>query len=640
MRRQRLSAILSVAITLALSAPSHAFDPTIVSAALLVSATRLETSERDIASAVSVIDQKDIQNSQKTHVLDLLRIQPALNTVQSGGVGSPSSVFIRGADSGHTLIMIDGIETGDPSTTSRFFDLAHLSVDNIERIEIIRGPQSTLYGSDAMGGVINIITKKGVGAPQGFVQYEGGTYQTSREQAGIRGGTEKVNYAVQASRFDTAGFSQADDSRGNSETDRYGNTSASARLGFVPTKNSSIDFTSRYNASHNNLDDSSGQDDPNYVADVREIFARGQGQLSLFDDIWDQKIGFSITHHDRNYDDFTDAAHPLDSLHAAYKSSIIKQDWQHDFRFVKFNTLTLGADLEQEIGRFDSVSTSFFGPFVSSFDRETAYTNGFYAQDQLKVGDSFFGTVGGRVDKHSRFGSVGTYRATAAYWPLQYTKVKGTYGTGFKAPSLYQLFSLYGNANLDPERSKGWDAGVEQEFYGGRSSIGATFFRNDFEDLIDFDAAALGGLGQYANRDRAMTRGWEFTARCRPMDGLTLRANHTITHAEDVSTGDRLIRRPRNQSGASVDYDFSTKGNVHLDGVFVGRRFDTDFTGFPSQRVVLGSYTLINLGTSYQVLPYLRLFGRVENLADKEYQQVFSYGTAGRTVTLGVRASF
>lgn len=640
MRRQKLSAVLSVTITLALSVPSHAFDPTIVSAALVVSATRLETSERDIASSVSVIDAKAIENSQKTNVLELLRIQPAINTVQSGGMGGPATVFIRGADSGHTMIMIDGIETSDPSTTSRFFDLSHLSVDNVERIEIIRGPQSTLYGSDAMGGVINIITKKGAGAPHGFASYEGGTYQTGRTQAGVSGGTEKVNYALQASRLDTAGFSQADDSRGNSETDRYSNTSLSARLGVTPTKNSSVDLTSRYNTSRNHLDDSSGLDDPNYISDVREIFARGQGQLSLFDNAWDQKLGFSITHHDRNYDDFTDAAHPLDSLHAAYKSSLIKEDWQHDFRLVKFNTLTLGAEMEQEIGQFDSVSTSFFGPFVSSFDRVSAYTNGFYLQNQIKAGDSFFGTLGGRVDKHSRFGSIGTYRATAAYWPLHYTKVKGTYGTGFKAPSLFQMFSSFGNVDLDPERSRGWDAGVEQEFFGGRGSFGATFFRSDFEDLIDFDGAANGGLGQYVNLDRTVSRGWEFTAKCRPVTGLTLNANHTITHAEDVTTGDRLIRRPRNQSGASADYSYSAKGNVHIDGVFVGRRTDTDFTGFPSQTVTLGYYTLLNAGTSYEIVPHLRLFGRVENILDKEYQQVFSYGTAGRTVTLGVRSSF
>jgi vitamin B12 transporter len=605
---------------------SAAMDP------IVITATRLETPERELASSVTVITRKEIEASQKSSVYDVLRGHPALDVVQTGSPGNPTAVFVRGAKSEHTLVMIDGIEASDPSSADRSFDLAHLSVDNVERIEVIRGPQSTLYGSDAIGGVVNVITRKGAGRPRVSLLTEGGSYKTSRTEGSLTGGGERVHYALQASRLHSGGFSAEPERLGATERDAYGNSSLSGRLGYSPTKNSGLQVYSRYAATKTQID--SNGDDPNYVVDNRQLFARAEAHAAA--GFWTQKAGVSITDHDRDFDNPVDPAHPLDSNRDTYDSKILKVDGQSDLRLHRTNTLTLGAETEREAAEIDNFSTSSFGPFSSHFNETVARTNGFYVQDQIRLGDSFFATLGARRDDHDRFGAADTYRLTAAYWlhPLD-MKVKATYGTGFKAPSLFQLYSAFGNLNLQSEDSIGWDAGFEQLLAGGKGAFGATYFRNDFENLIVFDSPTR----SYQNVNEATSHGVEVVGSWSPVQALILRANHTVTNSEDKSTGLELIRRPKHKSGASAGWDFG-KGDAHLGAVYVGKRDDLNFNAFPASRVTLGSYTLVNAGASFEVLPHFRVFGRVENVFDREYEEVFGFGTPGRAFYAGARASF
>ncbi len=609
-------------------------DPEAVLEPIVVTATRLETPERELASSVTVITRKEIEASQKTSVFELLRGHPALDVVQTGGPGNPAAVFMRGSKSEHTLVMIDGIEAGDPAAADRSYDLAHLSVDNVERIEVIRGPQSTLYGSDAMGGVINVITKKGAGRPSVSLLTEGGSYDTSRAEAGVSGGGERTHYAFEASRSYTGGFSAQSKRLGATEADGYGNTSLSGRVGLRPTANTGLQAVSRYSTSRAQID--SGGDDPNYVAESRQLFARTEGRLNLGDGLWDQRAGLSYTDHDRDYDNPVDALSPASSNRDSYDSKILKLDWQNDLRLHQNNTLTLGAETEREAAEIDNASNSSFGPFASHFNERVARTNGYYVQDQIRLGDAFFATLGARRDDHDRFGAADTYRVTAAYWVhASATKLKATYGTGFKAPSLFQLYSSFGNPDLKPEESIGWDAGFEQLFAGGRGSFGATYFRNDFEDLIEYDSLT----NSYKNVSEASSQGVEMGGTWRPAKGLVLRANHTITDTEDKTTGQELIRRAKQKSGASVGRDFG-RGDVQAGAVYVGKRDDLNFNVFPASRVTLPAYTLVQVGGSFEVLPHVRLFGRVENLLDKEYEEVFGYGTPGRAFYAGAKVTF
>jgi len=604
---------------------------------IVVTASRIEEPEKEVASSITVITKKEIENKKAKTVLEVLRGVPGLDVVQTGGPGRITSIFIRGAESEHTLFMIDGVEMNDPMEPGRSYDPSSLTVDNIERIEVLRGPQSTLYGSDAIGGVINIITKKGEGKPKFFLSGEGGTYDTYKGAAGLSGGTKWINYSLGISYFDTEGFSAAHEKYGNTEDDGHENTSFSARLGFTPSEYLEIDFIGRYIDSKTDIDQGggTGNDDPNYVYDSEQLFFRTQSKLLLFDGLWEQKLGFSLTDHNRESRDDPDPLHPW-SYWDSYDGRMWKVDWQHNLYLHKTNTLTLGIEYEEEEGKSESA--------WGLFPEESADTKSGYIQDKIALGESFFATLGIRVDDHDRFGSETTYRIAPAYlFKKTGTKIKATYGTGFKAPSLYQLYAPatargpIGNENLEPEESEGWDVGVEQYLFKDRLTLGATYFRNDFEDLIDFDWAK-----GYVNIDEARTEGVEIFASVRPIEDLTIRASYTYTDTEDETTGERLLRRPLDKGSLNFNYLFLKKGNVNVDVLYVGERDDRywDPITFTPMNVTTDDYVVVNLTGSFDVSEHFQVFGRIENLFDKEYEEVWGYGTADLSFFGGAKISF
>lgn len=639
-----ISILLSLTLFILFPVSLFAQEKEVILEKVVVTATRVETPMEEIASSVTVISSKEIERKQKTTVLEVLKGLPGLDVVQNGGVGGATSIFLRGANSEHTLVMIDGVEVNDPISPGRSYDFAHLTVDNIERIEVIRGPQSTLYGSDAIGGVVNIITKKGEGKPKFFLSAEGGSFTTFREATGISGGNKWVNYSFALSRFDTEGISTASKKDGNYERDGYENTSLSAKLGFKPMDNLGIDFILRYMDAKTELDNFAGVggDDPNYVQKSNQFLFKTQVGLSLFDQVWSQKLGLALNDHNRDIKNKKDSQHPFDYEKGRYDGQLLKFDWQHHLQLHKTNALTFGLEYEREEGKSKYYWESLWGPGQSIFPKKTANIKGYYIQDEIKLWDRLFATLGIRIDDHSRFGSETTYRVAPAYLIKETdTKIKGTFGTGFKAPTLYQLFAPatlwgpIGNKDLKPEKSKGWDFGVEQNFFKNRVTLGATYFRNDFKDLIQFDW----GQG-YINIAKAKTEGVELFASAKPIDDLTLRINYTYTDTEDKTTGEALIRRPKNKIGFDINYHFLNNGNVNLGVIYVGKRDDLDFSISPSRRVKLDQYTLVNLAVSYDITKNFQLFGRVENLLDKEYEEVKGFGTPGLSFFGGMKLSF
>ena len=605
---------------------------------IIVTATRLETPSREVASSTTVITAQDIRNGQQRTVVDVLRSVPALDVVRSGGSGQTTSVFIRGAKSEHTLVLIDGVEVNDPITPARSFDFANLSTDDIERIEIIRGPKSTLYGSDAIGGVINIITKKGKGKPRFFASIEGGSFETYRERIGLSGGNDFANIYLSISRTDTDGISAAAEDDGNREEDGYENTSLSARFGLTPSADFSVNFTFRYIDSKADIDNFGGAfgDDPNNILDTKQVFLRAQANLIMLDDLWEQTIGLSVSTHDRRNDNDTDPAHPVDLVRSSFESQLTAFDWQHSFYLHENNVVTFGFEAEEEEGQSDFHSESAFGPFSSTFGKETARTYGYYAQDQIKFQDRLFTTLGVRVDEHSRFGSEVTYRIAPAYLIEDTgTKLKATYGTGFKAPTLFQLFSDFGNTDLDPETSEGWDVGIEQQLMDKKATVGATYFHNEFDDLIDFDFVT----STYKNVSQAESKGIEAFASARPTKQVTVGASYTYTDTEDETTGEELLRRAKHKFAMDVNYRFREKGNINCEVVYVGERADVDPSTWPASRVELDDYALVNLAGSYNVTDNLEVFARIENLTDEDYEEVKGFGTPGVAGYVGVKLS-
>ncbi len=603
---------------------------------IVISATKLETPSDQIGNSVTVVTASEIETMQKTSVLEVLRFIPALDVVQTGGPGKTASIYIRGAKPEHTLVLIDGIEMHDPVAARRNFNPAFLTVDNIERIEILRGPQSTLYGSDAIGGVINIVTKKGKGSLNGSVAFEAGSFNTYRQSLGLNGGNEKINYSLAVSNFDTEGFSAANEDLGNREDDGFENRSLSARVGIATEDNLDLDFFLRWMDSETELDNSGGVggDDINYLTESTQLFFRTQASFTLLDDQWEQIVGFSITDHQCDLNNGFDVDHPNNRSWSFFDGRLLKFDWQNNFYFDETHTITAGLETEEEKGESEFNSVSSFGPFTSAFGEETARTTGYYIQDQIKINENFFATIGARIDDHNRFGTKDTYRFSSSYHVENSgLRVKGSYGTGFKTPTLFQLFSSFGNPDLKPEESTGWDVGIEQSINDDQTTFSVTYFNNDFENIIEFDS----DLSTYSNVAKATTEGVELTASTQLSKKLSVNSSYTYTDTEDKTSGEELFRRARDKVGVNVNYELNSKTRLNLNALYVGERDFLNRATNPDTRKRLDGYTLVNLGMTVDLSESFQVFGRIENLFDEAYEEVFGYGTAGVSVFVGFK---
>ncbi len=609
-----------------------------------VTATRLETPLKEIACSITVITREDMERTKKTTVLEVLQEIIGLSVIQNGPSGGAGSLFLRGGNSEHTLILMDGVELNDPISPSRSLDLAHLTLDNIERIEILRGPQSTLYGSDALSGVVNIITQKGHGAPELSFSSLGGSYGTLFNQANIRGSSQKIHYSLAAASLQSNGFSSAGSNyEGNKEKDGYRNLSLSGRIGVRFTDYLDLDFIFRAKETKTDIDNFGGAfgDDPNNVQKYNSFFLKGEVRTLLINSRWEQKLTFSLVDYDRNHQNPADPGHPFDSEEGFFKSRIFKVDWQNNLFLHEANTLTLGFEHQQERGQSEYHSEGIWGPFSSIFPLKNASTTAVYFQDQARLDDRLFATAGARLDVHNQFGTSMTVRLAPAYFIKKtQTRLKATYGTGFKSPSLYQLYAPetligpIGNKNLKPEKSRGWDAGIEQHFFRGKVLFGATYFQNNYKDLIQFDF-----VRGYSNIGRAESKGAEIFFEVQPHKNIIIKAAYTRTEARDKDSGTSLVRRPKDKFSTRLDYRLTKKGHIHLSFLHIGERWDTDFSSWPYADVILPEYTLLNAAFSYDVIQTVQIFVRLDNILDTEYEMVKGYGTPGFSFYGGINLS-
>jgi vitamin B12 transporter len=609
---------------------------------IVVTATRVETPNREVASSVMVLTRADLQRTRKTFVIEALQELAGLTIQENGPLGSAATVMLRGANSEHTLVMMDGVEVNDPISPSRSFDFGHLRLENIERIEVILGPQSPLYGSDALGGVINIITRRGEGKPGLSLSTLGGSYGTVGGQTGFSGSQGRLNYFLDASMLASSGFSAASSAyRGNTEKDGYRNLSLSGRLGYSPRDNLDFDLILRGTLARTSLDSFGGDygDDPNSRQDYGMFFIKGQARTLLLRNRWEQRLSVSFVSHDRSYDNPVDILHPFDSETGTYKSRQATVDWQHIIYAHETNVVTFGLEFQREQGRSDYVFTGLWGPSASVFPQKNADTAGLYVQDQVKLGGHFFAAFGGRLDHHSQFGQAFTYRLAPAYViDSTGTKFKATLGTGFKSPSLYQLYAPgtfwgpIGNPDLKPETSTGWDAGVEQALFGGRLTLGATYFHNDFRNLIQFDY-----LRGYTNTGRAESEGLEAFASARLVSDVSLQAGYTRTDARDRATDLKLLRRPADKFTAGVTTPLFAKTQLAVSLIAVGPREDMAYIGYTAARVQLKGYALLNAVISRDVGGLGRVFLRLDNILNQNCETIYGYGMPHFSIYAGFK---
>jgi vitamin B12 transporter len=609
---------------------------------VVVTATRLETPEKKVGSSLTVITAEELARTGRTFVFDALEAVLGLTPLRNGGPGAAGSVFVRGAASEHTLVLVDGVEMNDPINPARSFDLAQLSLSQVERIEILRGPQGLLYGSDALGGVINIITRTGSGRPRLTLASSADTLGTLSADVALSGSGARTDYSLALFHERTAGISAASSSyAGNVEKDGSRHLSLDARFGFSPRPTTRLDLTVRGVMSRTELDNFGGPggDDPNSLQDYSRLQVRAHGRDLSPGGRWERTLSLSWTGARREYDNPFDTLHPEDREEGLYESDFFKLDWQNNFFLHPSHTLTAGLELEEEKGSSRYAYESAWGAGESPFPSVRAGSVGLYVLDHWETGGRFFVTAGLRAESHTRSGLALTFRVAPSYvLAATGTRLKASLGTGFKSPSLYQLFAPattwgpVGNPGLRPERVTGFDAGVEQRFATDRLVLGLTAFLNSYGDLVDFDFAT-----GYVNIGRARTRGLEASAEARPAEGVRLTASYTRLSARDLDAGTELPRRPRDTFAAGVEARLFRRVELAVAGLWVGRRPDLDLSGFPYATVTLDGYVLLDASLIVPLGPGMEFFLRAANILDERYETVWGYGTPGRTFRTGFR---
>ncbi len=584
----------------------------------VVTANRYESATRESGTSIDVITADEIRKRQVLTVADALRLVPGLDVLSSGGMGQRTSVYTRGAGSGQTLVLIDMIEMNDPSDPTGAFDFANLMVDNIERIEILRGGESALYGSDAIGGVINIVTKKGKGTPTASLSAQGGSYDTFKVQGKASGQVDDFNYSAAVSETQTHGFSAADYLWGNPERDWYRNTTFDGRAGYKASENLDVGVDVRYNHGKRALDyftgDGSAEAHPyapvdalNFTGTTGELYTRGFSHFSLLDNLWEQTLGIAYSQNDRDYRNY-DPSLPY-NLSGSYIGSKIKGDWQNIFHISEDNTLMLGLEDEE-----DTLENQSEGIGGRSYN-----TQGYYLSDQIRLFERSFTTAAVRYSDNNRSGGKTTWSLTEAVLIDETgTKLKANYGTGFKVPTLYELYApFYGNPNLAPETSTNWDLGFEQRLLDESVQFGASYFNNVYSNLIQANPA---NFWIAENINKATAKGVEVFVQITPLENLTLRGNYTYDATWDQDTNGPLLLRPRDKGNFEANYRIDKDADLNLVVIAVGEKDGVLGTRVPA-------YAIANLAGSYQVHPNVKLFARLDNLFNKEYQEVYGYGT-------------
>jgi vitamin B12 transporter len=579
---------------------------------IVVTATRIPTPELQVASSITVISADDIAARQVQTLPDLLKQVPGLNVVQTGGPGGQTSVFTRGTNSNHTKVLVDGIDVSDPSNSGGAFDFGQFLTQDIQKVEILRGPQSGLYGSDAIGGVINIITKSGSGPAQFNAAVEAGSFDTFNQSGGVSGSDGQFHYAANLEHFHSGetpvtpldllapGERRIDD--------HYDNLTASTKLGFDVTENFDLGLVARYTDTHLRL---TGENEDNFPADfpdsaqsannTLQTYTRATAHLLSFDGALEETLGAAYS--SIRSSDFSPEAPRSDAF-----GERVKFDWQGNVRLAADEKLVLGAEHQRD-------------EITAPISASTTIDSG-YAELQSGFGDRLFDTVSVRYDENDRFGGKVTYRFAPAYLIKETgTKLKASVGTGFKAPTLNQLFQsfpdfdFFANPNLKPESSVGWDVGFEQALAADTLRFGATYFHNTIKDLI----ADSADFTTEVNVGRAVTEGVESFAAYQPIQSLTFRLDYTYTQATDEIAHEELLRRPKHKGSLNAAWQATSRLSLNATLLSVGSWIDGN-RDFSIERLNAPGYTTVDLAAGYDVAKHLIVYGRVSNLLDRHYQ--------------------
>lgn len=627
---------------------------------VVVTATRAPLSQGALPVAVTVITADDIRLHGITTVAEALGEVTSAYVAQSGSQGATTSLFLRGGESKYVKVLIDGVAANDPGGA---FDFASLSTDNIERIEVVRGPASVIHGADAVTGVVHIITRRGSSPAHSEVDVRTGVARRDRMSASakrgamrtvdatgsIGGGLPSGTYSVSIARHQSNGL--------YAQNNRFQNNVLSGRFQVTPAQGTELRVALRYNdyqfnyptdGGGNVVDANAYRIEDRTIIGVeleRRLMATLRGVLALNSSV---------------NEGGTD-----DAMDSPTGSSFISQDKTRrrgaELRFhllpVNITAVTLGAQIEQQDQRSQFQSQSSFGPFTSQF-RAARRNVGVYGEAVVTPSDRFTATVGGRVDDNEQFGNFTTMRAGFSWRPLSATRIRATTGTAYREPSFFENYStgfVAGNPQLEPERTISWDAGIEQDIVGGRAQVALTGFAQNFRNMIDYTGSAASCGYSYCNVAAARSNGIELELRGRLYGEVWASAGATALRTKVLDPGfdqtsgglykrgEALIRRPERRYNAEVSY----RGRGRLTGavraMVVGTRTDRDFRTFPATPVTLDGYRRVDASAAYDLGGKAGTRAaatlRIENVLNEGYQSVFNFVTPRRTISLGARIS-
>ncbi|HLE44185.1 MAG TPA: TonB-dependent receptor, partial [Methylomirabilota bacterium] len=591
---------------------------------VVVTATRVEEPLEQIGASVTVIPEEVIRAQEYRSVEEALRAVPGVEVQRSGSPGKVTTVRIRGAGPTQVQVLIDGVRV--KSVTTGDFDFGDLSLDDVERIEVVRGPQSTLYGADAIGGVINIITKRGRGAPSGFVDLEVGNYDTYRERAGFSGAVGPWSFSLGVSRLHFGG---------QFANDEHDLSSVNGRVGYALPNRGEVALAGRYSDGHRGIPFRTVFPDFSRTREQDDTFALLSLEWRQPWSAWyDHALRVSAVRSTLTFRDPASAFERRSDIETERR----EVDWLHHLKLGRLDTVTAGFEYRTEEGTNK-------GTFS-----ETTDTWAVFGQNELRLFERLFLTGGVRYDHNSAFGDATTGRAAVSYLVRGTdTRLKGSWAEGFRAPTFNELFfpatfppcPAFGNPALRPERSESWDAGVEQHLWQRRIRLAATYFRNDFDDLIQATLVDPENFCfQARNIGRARTQGVEAEASVAPLDGLLLAVAYTYTDTEDRATGVPLRRFAPHRWAITAVYE--PIAGLTLSGEVLIASSQFEGVGVPRN----DGYTVVNASAAYRLpwrwgpLSAVTLHLKVQNLLNEEYAEVSGFPALGTHVVAGVRAAF
>ncbi|HVB04039.1 MAG TPA: TonB-dependent receptor [Chitinophagaceae bacterium] len=608
---------------------------------VVVTAEKTRVKQSLTGQVVAVITSRELRENEGKSLGQILNFQPGITI--SGAESAPGTnqyVFTRGAADGYTMILLDGVVVYDASQITSHFDFNLIPVDMIDHIEIIRGAGSTLYGSGAVAGVINIITKKGGKKPFGATaSMTGGSYGTFKENAGIYGHSDKISYNVMLTNLDSRGFPGAVDTTGTGHftNDGLHDKSVNVNLGFkVGPKLDLMPFL-RYSDEHANIPEGAYTDAKNYTYYTHYLQGGIQGTVNLSRSVLHLIYSYGYTH--RGY---------LDDSSSIKSSYYQESDISHmhdgeaylNARISRQVSLLAGFQELYTSTEQSSLSISSYGPYSSSLSPDSARTSlsSVYLSLFLKNDSGFNLIAGGRLNEHSQYGFNPTFTINPFYSFAGHQKIFVNIASTFNAPSLYQLYSPYGSRSLKPEKGMSYEAGYESLWMNNRLKFRVTGFIRDMKDVIAFTNA-------YINFNQQHDRGGEVEIDYEAIPGLNLKGYYAYVSGNVTAPGngkadttyDNLYRRPENSFGMHVGWQVCPVIFVGSDLKYTGGRSDLDFSNYPATSVELNPYWLWNIHLDWTPLRAWKVFADLDNITNSRYEEILGYATRKFNLDAGLQ---